>query len=159
MNLIQLASLSSKLGINVNLAAIGSILPLLDKKAHEVTSDDVAKLSNLIGFSADPDSEAVSKVVELVQTSNFDVVSDLLSSDEDVTKIAHYLMYNEERIGKKLSRDLPLIPVKCDCGEIGKIDRATAIGNAKPNGYVTYTCLSCDRTRELSVKSIRTFGL
>lgn len=159
MNLIQLASLASKLGINVNLAAIGNVLPLLDKKAHEVTSSDVVVLSNLIGINADPESDAVSKVVELVHTGNFDVVSDIFANDDDVVKIAHHLMYNERRIGEKLSREMPLIPVKCGCGAIGEIDRNSAIENVKSDGFVTYTCLSCDKQRELSLKSIRTFGL
>lgn len=159
MNLIQLASVASKLGININLAAIGNVLPLLNKKAHEISNDDIVQLSNLIGFSADPDSEAVKKVAELVQTSDFDKVSDLLASDEDVIKVAHYLMYNEERIGEKLARDLPTIPVKCDCGVIGEIDRTYALNHVKQDGFVTYTCLSCYKQREIAAKSIRTFGL
>lgn len=159
MNLIQLAGIASKLGINVNLAAIGNILPLLNKKAQEITSDDVVNLGNLLGLNVQPDSDAVSNVVDLVQNSNFDRVSDLLSSEADIVKAAHMLMYNQERLSEKLARDIPTIPVKCECGVVGEIDRAGALRQTKADGFVTYICLTCDKVKEISAKSIRTFGL
>lgn len=158
MNVLQLASMVQTLGLNVNLAAIGPVLPLLNKKAAEISESDVRTIFNVLGVS-DLDDEVVSEVAIAIQTSEYDRVSELLGDEKYLEPIVRKVLYTDSRMRGKLLRDMPYVPVSCpSCGRINQVSRREAFDKG-PGLIMKVRCLRCDHIREVETASVISHGV
>lgn len=158
MNVLQLASMVQTLGLNVNLAAIGPVLPLLNKKAAEISESDVRTVFNVLGVS-DLDDEVVKEAAIAIQTSEYDKVSELLGDEKYLMPIVQKVLYTDTRLKEQLIRDLPYVPVSCpSCGRVNQVSRREAFEKG-PGLIMKVRCLRCDHIREVETASVISHGV
>lgn len=158
MNVLQLATIVQTLGLNVNLAAIGPVLPLLNKKAAEISESDVRTIFDVLGVS-DLDDEIVDEVAIAVRTSEYDKVFELLGDDKYLKPIVQKVLYTDTRMKEKLVRDLPYVPVSCpSCGRVNQVSRREAF-DKDPGSTMKVSCLRCDHIREVETASVISYGV
>lgn len=158
MNIGALTTLASKLGIQLNYQAIGTILSIWDKKAVELSESDVRSVIQLINPS--PDEQLVTQLTQTIQSADGDTLASYLSDQDRVMSMASRIIYNDKRLIAKLERDYPNVPVKCPkCGHIDEISRAYARLDAAADGMVTVHCIECEASREIPYNSIALYGV
>ena len=158
MNVLQLASMVQTLGLSVNLAAIGPVLPLLDKKAAEINDADVRTVFDVLGIG-DVDDQLISETAIAIQTSEYDKVSELLSDDKYIRPIVQKALYSNKRMQEKLLRDAPYVPVACpSCGRVNQVSRREAFDKG-PGMIMKVNCLRCDHVREVETTSVISHGV
>ena len=158
MNVLQLASMVQTLGLNVNLAAIGPVLPLLNKTTAEISDADVKAVFNVLGIG-EVDEQLIKEAAVAIQTSEYDKVSELLSDEKYLRPIVQKVLYTDARIQEKLVRDLPYVPVSCpSCGRVNQVSRREALDKG-PGFIMKVRCLRCDHVREVETTSVISHGV
>lgn len=158
MNVLQLAAMVQTLGIDINLAAIGPLLPLLNKKAAEINESDVRAIFDVLGVR-NLDDEVVNEVAIAIQTSEYDKVFELLGDEKYLKPIVLKVLYTDTRMKEKLVRDLPYVPVSCpSCGRVNQVSRREAFDKG-PGLIMKVRCLRCDHIREVETASVISHGV
>lgn len=159
MNLLHLASAAQSLGLNVSLAAVGPLIPLLSKRAIDIDDADVRAVLNVLGAKAVPDVVVV-ELVSSVHESNVDNLADLLGRQE-------YLMPIVTRVkafinGKVAGDEETLpdeIPTKCPACDAESVISRKAFMGLSPDSVVDITCVECLRPRPVRVSKITLNGV
>lgn len=158
MNILQLANMVQPLGLNVNYAALGSIIPLLSKKAVEIETADVRTVFDLFGLAGVDDTVAEETALA-VRTSNFDQLSDLLGNQEYLLPIIRRVLFSQSRLIERLVRDEPYVPVMCNqCNRVNQVSRAEAAAMSA-DAVIQVRCVQCESTKTVSAASVATFGI
>lgn len=152
MNLIRLAGMVQSLGLNVNFAALAPMVPLLTKKAAEVTSDDVLHVLGVFNLKDVP-SLVVSEAAKAIQTSEFDTIADILGEEKFLYPIIQRLMMSNSRLRENIMETQPYVMIRCECGRENPVDRKQAAVMA-PKAVMKIRCSSCEQVRELQAEAI-----
>lgn len=158
MNVLQIASMVKTLGLSVNFAALGPLLPLLNKKAVEITQDDVQAVFNLVGL-ASVDPEIAAEAANAIRLSDFDKISDLLGNEQYLMPIMQRVVYSQKRLTDRLIADMPLVPVLCEhCGRVNNVIREEAV-KMDPTDIIKVRCVQCETYKHVTAASVTTFGV
>lgn len=158
MNMLQIASMVQSLGLNINFAALGSLLPLLNKEAVEIDDSDVKAVLRLLGLEEVNDNLLLESV-EAIRTSEFDKISDLLGDQEFLAPLVQKFLYSQDRLVDRLLEDAPIVPVRCDsCGHVNNIERKVALLH-KHDQMISVNCIECESTRKIQAGKVLTHGV
>lgn len=152
MNLIRLAGMVQSLGLNVNFAALAPLMPLLSKKAVEVTSDDVSHVLGVFSLKDIP-SLVINETAKAIQTSDFDTIADILGEEKFLYPMMQKLLMSNSRLRENIAQAQPYVMIRCSCGRDNPVDRKQTAVMA-PNAIVEVRCVACEQTRELQAEAI-----
>lgn len=152
MNLLAIASMAAKLGIDIKLSAVLPLLPLLNKKPGELELKDVNTVSTALGFPLPID--VADELVNSINGSSFDTLADLLGSEKYATPLFSRLLMTKER-AEAMYKPAD-VPVQCTyCERVNLIDRKIALDVTE----VDVVCEACDSVKTISAERILSFGV
>lgn len=154
MNLLRLAGMVQSLGLNINFAALGPLVPLLSKRAVEVTSDDVSHVLGVFNLKDLP-RLVIDETTKAIQTSEFDTIADILGKEEFLYPIVQRLLMSNSRLRENIAESQPYVMIHCPCGRDNPVDRKQAAVMA-PNAVVRVRCIACETVREVKAEVIAT---
>lgn len=152
MNLLRLAGMVQSLGLNINFAALAPMMPLLSKRAVEVTNDDVSHVLGVFNLRDIPE-RVIGEAAKAIQTSEFDTIADILGQEQFLYPIIQRLMMSNSRLRDNIMETQPYVMIRCDCGRENPVDRKQAAVMA-PNEIMKIRCLKCEQIREIKAEVV-----